>query len=154
MTIEEIREERCLLAIKKGYTYNPTTGGIYGIKGNEIKRKHCDGYILISLFEYKNKYVNILGNQFAYYFIHRKIVEFIDHKNGIRTDNRISNLRPATKQENSFNRKDVKGYSLNGNNKYTARIVIKKKTLHLGDFNTEQEASNAYLDAKKIYHTI
>ena len=37
------------LVKEKGYTYDPETGKVYGVKGNEIKRKTKDGYIHISI---------------------------------------------------------------------------------------------------------
>jgi len=79
----------------------------------------------------------------------------IDHKNNNKKDNRIINLRNLTQQENQFNIKDVKGYSwVKKNKKWKAQIMVSGKTIYLGYFTNEEDARNAYLDAKKIYHII
>lgn len=78
----------------------------------------------------------------------------IDHKNRIRTDNRIENLRVVTNQENCFNR-DAKGYSWNKRDKkFQAKIVVNNKQKHLGYFEKEEDARAAYLKAKEKYHII
>jgi hypothetical protein len=75
----------------------------------------------------------------------------IDHINGNRNDNRLENLRIVSNQQNQFNRKNTKGYSKQ-NNKFIAKIRINKKQIHLGCYDTEEEAHNAYLEAKQKYH--
>jgi hypothetical protein len=76
----------------------------------------------------------------------------IDHINGIRTDNRIENLRLITVQQNNFNT-NAKGYSWNKHyKKFQSQIRINAKPIHLGYFPTEQEAHAAYLAAKAIHH--
>lgn len=78
-----------------------------------------------------------------------------DHINHNTVDNRFVNLRIVTPQQNTFNRKNIKGYSLRkGRQKYRARIRINGKLIHLGDFNSEQKAQKAYLQAKGKYHQI
>lgn len=78
----------------------------------------------------------------------------IDHIDRHRTNNNINNLRIVTRSQNQFNR-GAKGYSWNkANNKWAAKIGINKQKIHLGYFNTEQEASEAYQNAKKLYHVI
>jgi len=77
----------------------------------------------------------------------------IDHINGIRHDNRRSNLRIVTTQENRHNQRSAKGYYWNTRNRrYTAQIVLNKKQIYLGSYNTEDEARAAYLEAKQKYH--
>jgi hypothetical protein len=78
----------------------------------------------------------------------------IDHinfdKTNDKTNNCIFNLRPATNQQNAFNQ-NVKGYCWN-RNKWQSQIGINGKTIYLGKFDTEEEARQAYLDAKPLYH--
>jgi hypothetical protein len=84
----------------------------------------------------------------------------IDHINGIKSDNRIDNLRPATRSENNQNRrmsnKNNKhctiGVSRNRIGKYVAGITINRKAIHLGCFETIEEASDAYQRAKAEHH--
>jgi len=147
------KEEKCLLAIEKGYTYNPETGIIYGVYGKEIKCKSSIGYILIMIYNNKKKY-NLYGHQFAYYSIHNKVVDCIDHINGVKHDNRIYNLRSITNQKNLFNT-NAKGYYYNNRDKvYISRIMLNSKSIHIGSFKIEEEAQQAYLEAKKTYHII
>lgn len=146
------REEKCKLAIERGYTYDPETGIVYGLKGKKIIRENGLGYIKICFYINKKEY-SLFAHQFAWYFINKKCVEEIDHINGIRNDNRICNLRGVTKQQNHFNRTTAKGYTKN-KNKWQSEICVNKKTIYLGLFNTEEEARNAYLKAKEIYHKI
>ena len=77
---------------------------------------------------------------------------FIDHINTNSLDNRIENLRVLTHQQNQFNR-NAKGYSFDKkNNKWHTRIHINGKYKYLGYFKKEEDAKQAYLKAKEIYH--
>jgi hypothetical protein len=147
------RLERCKLAIEKGYTYDPITGKIYGIRGKEIKNKSNKGYQQIRV-KVDGKNYGIKSHQFAYYWVHKKLANIIDHINGDKLDNRIENLRSVTNQQNTFNTK-AKGYYFNKTmRKYMAYIMLDYKQNNLGYYDTEEEARQAYLDAKKIYHKI
>ena len=73
----------------------------------------------------------------------------IDHINGIRNDNRIENLRVVTRMQNLWNRRNIKGYIYNpSTKKYQARIRNNYKHIHLGVYDTPEEATQAYLKAK------
>lgn len=146
-------KEKCELAIQRGYYYDEKTGLIYNCKKQPITNRD-NGYIRFQLKLNKKPY-NIRGHQFAWYYVNKQCVEEIDHINGIRYDNRICNLRAVTKQQNQWNRTKAKGYHWHMlTQKYAAQIRINKKAIHLGLFNTEEEAQNAYLQAKEIYHKI
>jgi hypothetical protein len=146
------RLEKIELAIKKGITCNPETGEVFGVKGNVINKNHI-GYIVIHMTHNKKSY-NILAHQFIWYWVNKEIVESIDHIDLNRKNNKINNLRSVTHQQNNFNNTG-KGYYFNNKlNKYQSQISINYETKYLGRFNTEQEARQAYLDAKKIYHII
>ena len=81
----------------------------------------------------------------------------IDHICGARPkDNRIENLRILNSQQNKWNNLHyAKGYYFNKPmNKYQASIEINKKAIYLGCYDTAEEAREAYLKAKPIYHII
>lgn len=68
----------------------------------------------------------------------------IDHINGITTDNRLCNLRPATQSQNLANRpvrrdstSGIKGVRKSPNGKWEARIA-------LGGFETAEQAADAH----------
>ena len=74
----------------------------------------------------------------------------LDHINGQRADNRIANLRMATRSENLANTKvrsdsetGVKGVRIK-RGKFAARIRIDGKETFLGTFETIEAASAAY----------
>lgn len=149
------REERCELAIKKGYIYNSDTGIIYNTRNKPVKSKRGNYIRLRLICNTTKKMFWLSAHRFAWYCINKKCGNVIDHINGIRDDNRICNLREITNQQNHFNRPNAKGYYWNKNrNKWHATIEINYQKKHLGVFNTEQEARNAYLAAKEIYHKI
>ena len=81
----------------------------------------------------------------------------IDHRvhiDGVPLDNSITNLRVVNIQQNAFNT-NAKGYCFDKQtNKYLTEIQINGKKKHLGRFDTAEQARNAYLEAKKIYHLI
>jgi hypothetical protein len=77
----------------------------------------------------------------------------IDHINGVRSDNRLNNLRVLTKRENDQNRIKVRGTDWYKNRGcWRARITVAGNELMLGFYGTEEQAHAAYLTAKAIYH--
>lgn len=85
---------------------------------------------------------------------------FIDHINGVKDDNRFSNLREATNSENTRNsrmRNDntsgLKGVTFHkATGKWCAQIMKHGKQNHLGLFNTPEDAYCAYRAASEELH--
>lgn len=81
----------------------------------------------------------------------------IDHINGNTQDNRLANLREATRLENSGNRKinhnNKSGfpnvYRRNDNGRWRAAVRKDGKRINIGTFETPQEAYEAYLKTAK-----
>ncbi len=147
------RLEKAELLKSKGYTYDADTGKIFGITGNEIISKHSGGYIRIGGSNHFKGH--LLGHHFAWYMTYRNVdFNMLDHINRDKTDNRISNLRISNTQKNAFN-KNSKGYSWHKKaQKWESKIMLNGKNIYLGLFDTEEQAENAYLNAKLKYHII
>lgn len=78
----------------------------------------------------------------------------IDHRNGIRADNRLQNLREATRTEQMHNLRrpttntsGFKGVSLYQGKRWRAYIHLNGKPKHLGYFLTAELAHAAYCKA-------
>ena len=79
----------------------------------------------------------------------------VDHINHVRNDNRLCNFRFITRSENSKNKslssKSTTGVTgvdfLKAHKKYRARIRVNWETIHLGMFDTLEEAAAALAEA-------
>lgn len=124
--------------------------------GDIVKDKDCEGYIRIGL-----KGRKIKAHRFIFYCYHGVLYPIIDHKDTIKYNNWISNLRGGNNHQNMGNqikphcrnKSGFLGVSIDNNcNKYKASIGINGKCKHLGYFNTPELANEAYLKAKRIHH--
>lgn len=148
-------EEKLKIFKEKGYTYDPVTGLVTSHKGKIIKNL-SKGYIQMGT-SFNNIQIRITVGQYGWYIMYDEVPNVIDHCDRNKTNNKIYNLRNVTSQQNSFNT-DTLGYYKRNDTKsgkqYISRIHIDGKTISLGCYNTPEEAHQAYLDAKKIYHII
>lgn len=113
---------------------------------------------------YRN--IKLLGQDYrahrlAWFFVHGVWPsKEIDHINRKKDDNRIANLREATRQQNSFNRSHnsnntsgLRGVSWNtGSRKWLAQIRYGGISHHLGVFDSKEEAHMAYCRARDLHH--
>jgi HNH endonuclease len=93
------------------------------------------------------------AHRLAWFYVHGEWPENeIDHRNGVRADNRLLNLRLATSAQNKQNCRKARGVTP-WRNKWKAQIGLGNKvTKYLGLFDTEEEAHQAYLMAKVEMH--
>jgi hypothetical protein len=126
-------------------------------KGDEAGRITSNGYRQIRIFN--SAYV---AHRIVWLYINGNWPKnYIDHINGDRLDNRISNLREVTKQENNQNllkaqknnKSNFLGVSWNPKGKkWRAQICVDNKKIYLGLHETPELAHAAYLDAKRKLH--
>jgi hypothetical protein len=150
--------------LKQSLSYNPETGIFHWIKSTSSLIKINDiagcitghGYIFIGVSG-KRYYAHRL----AWLYIHGNFPpEQIDHINNIRNDNRLSNLRLATNQENSLNscmksnnKSGYKGVSFDSQRGlWVARISFNGIYKYIGRFRTAKQASIAYDECAEKHH--
>jgi hypothetical protein len=136
--------------LKDWIFYNSKTGQFlrkkYQLKSNKVGGLDSHGYLGIGI---QGKIYKAHQLAWLYHFgSHPK--GQIDHINCNRQDNRIENLRNVNATINALNRSSAKGVYKHFN-KYRARIKINGKHLHLGLFDSEDQAKQVYLNAKKQY---
>jgi hypothetical protein len=137
-------------------SYNPETGQLFWIKkthgvdrvGREVGSMHNAGYKQ-TRFD-KKMY---LCHHIAWYLYYGKWpVSELDHKDGDRLNNRIGNLREATRQQNQQNRVSREGSTSKykgvnwdrHRNKWATYIKYDGKVHNLGRFDLEEEAAMKY----------
>ena len=99
---------------------------------------------------------NYRAHQLAWLYIHGVIPDTdIDHINQDKADNRISNLRLATRSQNNIN-SGIHAHNTTGfrgvyasHEKFAAQIKRNGKPLYLGRFDTTEEAHQCYLAAAR-----
>lgn len=115
------------------------------------------GYLHVSL----NKKDYSLHRLLAITFINNpNNYPFVDHIDGDTLNNNLSNLRWCTREQNNYNSHcypnnelGVKGVQFRKDcNKYRARIRYKTKLINIGNYNTVEEAKDAYNNkAKELF---
>ena len=81
------------------------------------------------------------------WFLHKGYwPDTIDHINGVRTDNRIENLRDVSQAQNSTNVNAARGFSWSGSRK---RFCVVVKGRNYGRYSTILDARAAYLRAAR-----
>ena len=150
--------------IQETLRYDPDTGNLIWKldRGRRVKAgsiagaAHCAGYVQLRL---QGK--NYLAHRIAFLLMTGKWPEHqVDHINGVKDDNRWSNLRDVTNTVNSQNQRKPRpgnktgllGVSSKPKGKFQAQIKIDGKIKYLGLFDSADKAHDAYLLAKRELH--
>jgi len=143
--------------------YDPETGVFTNIArrigivvGSVAGYLNCGGYRYIGVD--RSYYA---AHRLAWLYVHGAWpTNQIDHIDGNRSNNVLTNLREATHAENSQNQRKARADSSSGflgvsqvRKRWYARIVVHRKLRHLGAFDTPEEAHLAYLKAKRELHS-
>ena len=153
ITIEEL---------KTFFFYDPETGifrsraarrGMRQAVGSIVGWVSNDGYQVIN-FNYRH----YLAHRLAWLWVVGEWPSIeIDHKNGNRLDNRISNLRLANRTQNAvwskLRKNNTSGFRgvrwMPNRQKWVARIKVNYRYIHLGCYTNKEQAAKAYDCAAK-----
>lgn len=147
--------------VRELYNYNVTTGELtwknptnsHTVKGSVVGSLHKSGYLITS----------VMGRYFS---LHRLIWIFmygynpesdIDHIDGDKTNNRLSNLREVSttcnvrnSKRKSSNKSGIKGVHFNScKNKWIAEICVNYINKSLGSYNNIEDAVCARFAAEQ-----
>ena len=148
-----INQER----LKQLLHYDPLTGVFTRRVSTRGQRPHVgsvrpDGYLSICL-----DYRSYLAHRLAWLYVHGEFPGHqIDHFNGERLDNRISNLRHVTNKQNSENSKlyscnktGARGVRLDPRTgRYVVRVRHFGEDIHIGVCDTVDQASCLAIGAR------
>ncbi len=157
--------------LKEMLSYNPEIGLFtwldYELPSGKQRKKFGSACVgSIARYVAKNGYVQIrlerklyYAHRLVWFYVHGVWPIEIDHKNGITSDNRLKNLRLATRSQQCVNSKFriINKVGLRGVDKYGKRYrayigIGKGKTKYIGTFDTAIEAHNAYMkEARELY---
>lgn len=165
------KEPMAVATLRECVRYEPATGKLFWLArprhhfadnaawrtqhtrdaGKEVIRLGSDGYIWLRVVVGDLLY-SMAGHRAAWALHYGKWpAEFLDHRDQVRSNNRIENLREATKRDNQRNR------GVSASNKgglkfvrpgrwgkgFEATAVVEGKSLYMGTFATPEEAHAA-----------
>jgi hypothetical protein len=145
LTVERLREVLDYDAETGVLTWR-TARGSRAPTGKPAGSPNGQGYVVIKIDNRR-----FLAHRLAWALVHLEFPDRqVDHVNGTRDDNRLSNLRLATNAENQRNRRGkasgLKGITARRGG-YQAQICINGQRIWLGDYPTSELAHAAYEQA-------
>ncbi|MBU9563063.1 HNH endonuclease [Burkholderia multivorans] len=126
------------------------------LNGTVAGREDSDGYRRIHIPS-----IGMIGVHRLIFLLHHGFLpEFVDHIDGNPRNNRIENLRAATRHENAWNVKTPRAntsgrkgvYHLKPSGKWQVSIRVNCKLKYIGVFNTFEEACIARDQAEQEFH--
>lgn len=145
----------------EAFNYNKETGELShkhdssnGLSGEIATSFQSGGYLTVRINS-----IDYLAHRIIFFMVIGKWPIQIDHINHARDDNRWVNMREVTNRENHLNESiqsntstGITGVSLHKpTGKYRAYIMVNLKHIHLGLFDTVQQAAEARLAANIQY---
>ena len=161
--IERVPSKVTCSYLRKIFNYDKNTGiltwkeqPVFGrttVKLGEVVGYHnARGYLEIRLCNKTHR-----SHRIIWLMVYKKWpTHVIDHINGIKDDNRISNLRDVPQEHNVQNGTYKSATGTTGvtkrGSKYEARISVDNKCIYLGSSTVKSEAIKMAVDARKKYH--
>ena len=152
-------------ALSAKLEYSPNDGSfVYNDNYNSVARKgklagsiNSRGYWQIGI-RVKGELKMLTAHRLAWFITHGELPNIIDHIDGNKINNAISNLRSCTYLQNVYNtgKKPNNKVVFRGvsrvNKKWRARIRVNGINKHLGMFDTAEEASRVYEEKARELH--
>ena len=146
--------------LKETLCYDPETGvftwainaGSRKPAGSICNTAHKYGTLVVRID--KKKY---LLHRLAWLWVYGEFPSCsVSHINGVNSDNRIKNLRLATPMQTQYRKPKLQYKKTNfkgvyARTRFYAVITVDGENIHLGSFDTEQEARQAYCLAAQKY---
>lgn len=146
--------------LRAAFLYDPETGKFLRRKfpwgpedGDLAGYTRPDGYVSIEI-DHRPYQAHVL----AWFYVHGSWpTQTLDHRNGVRADNRMANLREASQTQNNANAKlrsnntsGAKGVTWDRwSSKWMAQIAVNGRRKNLGRFDTVEAAQAAYAEAAR-----
>ena len=116
------------------------------------------GYIHISFTDPDGNRFKLRAHRVIFAIVEGRWPVLLDHRNGVRTDNRWENLRDTDTSGNNRNRRAVLSASgfkgvcrRDRSDNWHAQITVEDKAIHLGAFGCPKQAAQAY-DRAAVKH--
>ena len=104
LQLSEIERDKLLAHLKNNYEYDAEHGTLVNIKTRRKTKGHSNGRYLFFSYNMNGKMIHILFHRVIWAHRYGRLpTGQLDHINGIKTDNRIENLREVTDSENKQN---------------------------------------------------
>ncbi|MFH5067193.1 HNH endonuclease [Enterobacter cloacae complex sp. 2024EL-00215] len=168
MEREKINSKHTHALLLSHLEYDPDTGNFVRLiclpgcgskPGDVAGYKRKNGYVVI---RFNGKQYR--AHRLAWFYVHGEWPDGeIDHINGVKSDNRLRNLRIANRSENTKNigrrRRNTTGFKgvskVTGmKSRWCARITSNRETIHIGSFSTPEEAYDAYCKKAAELHGV